>query len=156
MVCPSDHVPEPNLSFSPQGRTDFFLAPSSDKRKKTRKQKIVEWWALLFVHAKISGNVPRFVGGLFLAGAQVLGTPTREEICAMNYNYSEFKFPQIKAHPWKGVFRSRTPTEVCTRDAGIIIMFLEKHSQRRSAAKRSVSNTTTAAVAEVFSASRRR
>ena len=112
MVCPSDHVPEPNLSFSPQGRTDFFLAPSSDKRKKTRKQKIVEWWALLFVHAKISGNVPRFVGGLFLAGAQVLGTPTREEICAMNYNYSEFKFPQIKAHPWEGVFRSRTPPEV--------------------------------------------
>lgn len=30
----------------------------------------------------------------------------------MNYNYSEFKFPQIKAHPWKGVFRSRTPSEV--------------------------------------------
>ncbi|CAB1106559.1 unnamed protein product [Ectocarpus sp. CCAP 1310/34] len=42
----------------------------------------------------------------------VLGTPTREEIRAMNYNYSEFKFPQIKAHPWKGVFRSRTPPEV--------------------------------------------
>ena len=43
---------------------------------------------------------------------QVLGTPTREEIRAMNSNYSEFKFPQIKAHPWKGVFRSRTPPEV--------------------------------------------
>ncbi|CAM9841076.1 unnamed protein product, partial [Ectocarpus sp. 8 AP-2014] len=43
--------------------------------------------------------------------AAVLGTPTREEIRAMNYNYSEFKFPQIKAHPWKGVFRSRTPPE---------------------------------------------
>ncbi|CAM9643347.1 unnamed protein product, partial [Hapterophycus canaliculatus] len=42
---------------------------------------------------------------------QVLGTPTREEIRAMNYNYSEFKFPQIKAHPWKGVFRSKTPPE---------------------------------------------
>jgi serine/threonine protein kinase len=26
----------------------------------------------------------------------------------MNPNYSEFKFPQIKAHPWKQVFRSRT------------------------------------------------
>lgn len=44
---------------------------------------------------------------------QVLGTPTREEIRAMNSNYSEFKFPQIKAHPWKGVFRARTPPEVC-------------------------------------------
>lgn len=30
----------------------------------------------------------------------------------MNSNYSEFKFPQIKAHPWKGVFRARTPPEV--------------------------------------------
>lgn len=45
---------------------------------------------------------------------QVLGTPTREEIRAMNSNYSEFKFPQIKAHPWKGVFRARTPPEVQT------------------------------------------
>jgi glycogen synthase kinase 3 beta len=31
---------------------------------------------------------------------KVLGTPTREMIHTMNPNYSEFKFPQIKAHPW--------------------------------------------------------
>ncbi|KAE8679259.1 Shaggy-related protein kinase NtK-1 [Hibiscus syriacus] len=29
----------------------------------------------------------------------VLGTPTREEIKCMNPNYTEFKFPQIMAHP---------------------------------------------------------
>jgi glycogen synthase kinase 3 beta len=29
----------------------------------------------------------------------------------MNSNYTEFKFPQIKAHPWHKVFRSRTPPE---------------------------------------------
>ena len=29
----------------------------------------------------------------------------------MNPNYTEFKFPQIKAHPWAKVFRSRTPPE---------------------------------------------
>ena len=34
---------------------------------------------------------------------KVLGTPTREEIKAMNPNYTEFKFPQIKAHPWNKV-----------------------------------------------------
>jgi len=34
---------------------------------------------------------------------KVLGTPTREEIKAMNSNYTEFKFPQIKAHPWNKV-----------------------------------------------------
>ena len=31
---------------------------------------------------------------------KVLGTPTREQIREMNPNYIEFKFPQIKAHPW--------------------------------------------------------
>merc|ERR1712176_1479447 len=30
---------------------------------------------------------------------------------AMNPNYTEFKFPQIKAHPWNKVFRSRTSPE---------------------------------------------
>ena len=34
---------------------------------------------------------------------QVLSTPTREEIKCMNPNYTEFKFPQIKAHPWHKV-----------------------------------------------------
>lgn len=29
----------------------------------------------------------------------------------MNPNYSEFKFPLIKSHPWTKVFRSRTPPE---------------------------------------------
>ena len=34
---------------------------------------------------------------------KVLGTPTREQIKEMNPNYTEFKFPQIKAHPWPKV-----------------------------------------------------
>ncbi|KAF6030676.1 sgg [Bugula neritina] len=42
---------------------------------------------------------------------KVLGTPTREQIREMNPNYTEFKFPQIKAHPWSKVFRPRTPPE---------------------------------------------
>lgn len=42
---------------------------------------------------------------------QVLGTPTREEIHAMNPNYTEFKFPQIKAHPWTKVFSKRMPPD---------------------------------------------
>ena len=43
---------------------------------------------------------------------KVLGTPTREEIKCMNPNYTEFKFPQIKAHPWHKVFHKRMPPEV--------------------------------------------
>ncbi|XP_027155136.1 shaggy-related protein kinase eta isoform X3 [Coffea eugenioides] len=34
---------------------------------------------------------------------KVLGTPTREEIRCMNPNYTDFRFPQIKAHPWHKV-----------------------------------------------------
>jgi serine/threonine protein kinase len=34
---------------------------------------------------------------------KVLGTPTREQIKEMNPHYTEFKFPQIKPHPWNKV-----------------------------------------------------
>jgi glycogen synthase kinase 3 beta len=40
---------------------------------------------------------------------KVLGTPTREQIREMNPNYTEFKFPQIKAHPWQKVNFFRLP-----------------------------------------------
>lgn len=39
---------------------------------------------------------------------KVLGTPTAEEIKAMNENYTEFKFPVIKANPWTKVFNAFT------------------------------------------------
>ncbi|KAJ1565147.1 regulator of ime2, partial [Cladochytrium tenue] len=38
---------------------------------------------------------------------KVLGTPTLEQIRAMNPHYSEYKFPQIRASPWAKVFRAR-------------------------------------------------
>jgi serine/threonine protein kinase len=41
---------------------------------------------------------------------KVLGTPTREEIQAMNSTYTEYNFPQIKGHPWSKVFRSKERT----------------------------------------------
>lgn len=34
---------------------------------------------------------------------QVLGSPTKEEIFAMNQNYKEFKFPNVKRMPWEKV-----------------------------------------------------
>ncbi|KAL7089171.1 hypothetical protein ACP275_13G172100 [Erythranthe tilingii] len=42
---------------------------------------------------------------------KVLGTPTREEIRCMNPNYTDFRFPQIKAHPWHKVFQKLMPPE---------------------------------------------
>ena len=41
---------------------------------------------------------------------KVLGTPTKEQIREMNRNYTEFKFPQIKAHPWQKVSNHRIVT----------------------------------------------
>ncbi|XP_042205621.1 glycogen synthase kinase-3 beta-like isoform X4 [Homarus americanus] len=38
---------------------------------------------------------------------KVLGTPTREQIREMNPNYTEFKFPQIKSHPWQKALMAR-------------------------------------------------
>ncbi|MCL7022599.1 hypothetical protein MKW94_015779 [Papaver nudicaule] len=48
---------------------------------------------------------------LFPGESGVFGTPTREEIKCMNLNYTEFKFPQIKAHPWHTIFHKRMPPE---------------------------------------------
>jgi len=42
---------------------------------------------------------------------KILGTPSREQILAMNPDYKEYRFPQIKPLPWEKVFRSRTPKE---------------------------------------------
>ena len=42
---------------------------------------------------------------------KVLGTPTREEIFAMNPNHTSFSFPQITAHPWAKVFKDKAPDD---------------------------------------------
>ncbi|KAI7864397.1 kinase-like domain-containing protein [Spinellus fusiger] len=42
---------------------------------------------------------------------KVLGTPTKEQLLAMNPHYTEHRFPQIKPHPLDKVFKARTPPE---------------------------------------------
>ena len=50
---------------------------------------------------------------------KVLGTPTREQIKEMNPNYTEFKFPQIKAHPWPKVHTPPSPPRCTTCSSGV-------------------------------------
>lgn len=57
---------------------------------------------LLLAHAHATRTAARV--------SQVLGTPTREDIRSMNCSYADFKFPQIKSHPWNKVLR-RAPAE---------------------------------------------
>lgn len=52
---------------------------------------------------------------------KVLGTPTREQILAMNPEYKEYKFPQIKALAWDKVFRSRTPKDAINFVASLLV-----------------------------------
>jgi glycogen synthase kinase 3 beta len=76
---------------------------------------VIDIWSLACVTAELILGQPIFPGesgvDQLVEIIKVLGTPTRDELMAMNPNYTEFKFPQIKPHPWHKVFRSRTSPE---------------------------------------------
>jgi glycogen synthase kinase 3 beta len=76
---------------------------------------VIDIWSTACVTAELILGQPIFPGesgvDQLVEIIKVLGTPTREELMAMNPNYTEFKFPQIKPHPWHKVFRSRTSPE---------------------------------------------
>lgn len=102
---------EPNISYicsryyrAPElifGATDYTCA--------------IDVWSVGCVMAELLLGSPLFPGesgvDQLVEIIKVLGTPTREEIHAMNPNYTEFKFPQIKAHPWAKVFSKRMPAD---------------------------------------------
>jgi len=73
---------------------------------------VIDLWSLACVTAELILGQPIFPGesgvDQLVEIIKVLGTPTRDELMAMNPNYTEFKFPQIKPHPWNKVFRSKT------------------------------------------------
>eukprot|EP00913_Durusdinium_trenchii_P009844 g9242.t1 len=65
---------------------------------------VIDIWSMACVSAELILGHPIFPGesgvDQLVEIIKVLGTPTREELMAMNPNYTEFKFPQIKPHPW--------------------------------------------------------
>eukprot|EP00271_Cylindrocystis_brebissonii_P005090 TRINITY_DN17026_c1_g1_i1.p1 TRINITY_DN17026_c1_g1~~TRINITY_DN17026_c1_g1_i1.p1 ORF type:complete len:435 (+),score=96.23 TRINITY_DN17026_c1_g1_i1:352-1656(+) len=71
----------------------------------------IDIWSTGCVMAELLLGQPLFPGesgvDQLVEIIKVLGTPTREEIKCMNPSYTEFKFPQIKAHPWHKVFPKR-------------------------------------------------
>lgn len=72
-------------------------------------------WSAGCVYAELLLGHPLFPGesgvDQLVEIIKVLGTPSRQEIQDMNPNYTEFQFPQIKAHNWTKVFRNSVPED---------------------------------------------
>lgn len=91
----------------------------------------IDIWSVGCVMAELMLGQPLFPGesGIdqLVEIIKVLGTPTREEIHAMNPNYTDFKFPQIKAHPWSKVFSKRMPEDALS----LVSLFLQYTPTKR-------------------------
>jgi glycogen synthase kinase 3 beta len=76
---------------------------------------VIDVWSLGCVMAELVLGQPMFPGesgvDQLVEIIKVLGTPTKEQLLSMNPNYTEFKFPQIKAHPWSKIFKNRLSNE---------------------------------------------
>ncbi|KAH9790767.1 Shaggy-related protein kinase epsilon [Citrus sinensis] len=102
---------EPNISYI---CSRYYRAPELIFGA-TEYTTAVDIWSVGCVLAELLLGQPLFPGesgvDQLVEIIKVLGTPTREEIKCMNPNYTEFKFPQIKAHPWHKIFHKRMPPE---------------------------------------------
>ncbi|KAL3618669.1 Shaggy-related protein kinase theta [Castilleja foliolosa] len=102
---------EPNISYI---CSRYYRAPELIFGA-TEYTTAIDMWSVGCVMAELLLGHPLFPGessvDQLVEIIKILGTPTREEIKCMNPNYSEFKFPQIKAHPWHKVFHKRMPAE---------------------------------------------
>ncbi|KAF8399683.1 hypothetical protein HHK36_015554 [Tetracentron sinense] len=102
---------EPNISYI---CSRYYRAPELIFGA-TEYTTAIDIWSVGCVLAELLLGQPLFPGesgvDQLVEIIKVLGTPTREEIKCMNPNYTEFKFPQIKAHPWHKIFHKRMPPE---------------------------------------------
>ncbi|KAE8789614.1 Shaggy-related protein kinase theta [Hordeum vulgare] len=102
---------EPNISYI---CSRYYRAPELIFGA-TEYTTAIDIWSVGCVVAELLIGQPLFPGesgvDQLVEIIKILGTPTREEIRCMNPNYSEFKFPQIKAHPWHKLFGKRMPPE---------------------------------------------
>ncbi|GAA0173238.1 non-receptor serine/threonine protein kinase [Lithospermum erythrorhizon] len=102
---------EPNISYI---CSRYYRAPELIFGA-TEYTTAIDVWSAGCVLAELLLGQPLFPGesgvDQLVEIIKVLGTPTREEIKCMNPNYTEFKFPQIKTHPWHKIFPKRMPPE---------------------------------------------
>lgn len=100
---------EPNVSYI---CSRYYRAPEL-VFEATDYTTSIDIWSLGCVFAELLLGTPLFPGDSgvdqLIEIIKVLGTPTKEEVAAMNPNNTSFKFPQIKPHPWHKVFRGKAP-----------------------------------------------
>ncbi|EGF76935.1 hypothetical protein BATDEDRAFT_20902 [Batrachochytrium dendrobatidis JAM81] len=113
---------EPNVSYI---CSRYYRAPELIFGS-TNYDVSIDVWSSGCVMAELMLGQPLFPGesgvDQLVEIIKMLGTPTREQIKSMNPNYTDYKFPQIKACPWSKVFRSRTTT---TESLELIAKLLE-------------------------------
>eukprot|EP00005_Dracoamoeba_jomungandri_P004907 CAMPEP_0174251840 /NCGR_PEP_ID=MMETSP0439-20130205/1541_1 /TAXON_ID=0 /ORGANISM="Stereomyxa ramosa, Strain Chinc5" /LENGTH=399 /DNA_ID=CAMNT_0015332267 /DNA_START=96 /DNA_END=1295 /DNA_ORIENTATION=+ len=102
---------EPNVSYI---CSRYYRAPELIFGSTTYSTAI-DLWSAGCVLAELLLGQPLFPGdsGIdqLIEIMKVLGTPSRQQIMAMNEHYTDFNFPQIKPYPWNRVFHSHTPNE---------------------------------------------
>jgi len=100
---------EPNVAYI---CSRYYRAPELVFEATEYNTKI-DVWSLGCVMAELLLGNPLFPGDSgvdqLIEIIKILGTPSKDEIKAMNPNHTSFKFPQIKAHPWHKVFRNKAP-----------------------------------------------
>jgi len=84
----------------------------------------IDIWSAGCVLAELLLGAPIFPGDSgvdqLVEIIKVLGSPSREQIAEMNQSYTEFRFPHIKPHPWKKVFRAQTPQDAIELTRGLL------------------------------------
>jgi glycogen synthase kinase 3 beta len=91
----------------------------------TSYDQAIDVWSVGCVMAELLLGQPLFPGesgvDQLVEIIKVLGTPTRDQIHSMNPNYSEFRFPQIRANQWNKIFRTKTPDTAISLIAKLLV-----------------------------------
>jgi len=110
---------EPNVSYI---CSRYYRAPELIFESSYYKTSI-DLWSLGCVIGELFLGTPLFQGDKsvdqLVEIIKVLGTPSKEEIMAMNRDYTQTKFPVVKALPWKVVFSGVTYENQPVPDDGI-------------------------------------
>jgi len=102
---------EPNVAYI---CSRYYRAPEQGFEA-TEYSTAIDIWSMGCVMAELLLGKPLFPGesavDQLIEIIKILGTPTKEQIQAMNPNHTSFKFPQIRPHPWSKVFRSKAQAD---------------------------------------------